>query len=173
MIKGDISRGGIWCGISSCVYILEPTEAMPEEFRERYEAEQMNNSWYRREEDESLEAKLEREAAAEQRQLSRNEYARLDANQFLRNGFYQDEGVAKDVDSFISMAATNHWKGALQYHSKVANIKLMTPEDCNEGLPPSPVGKDAEILELTKRICSSGLAEGMDESMGTQRAASY
>ena len=116
---------------------------------------------------------MEREAAAERRQLLRNEYARLDANQFLRNGFYQDEAVANDVDSFIIMAANDHWKGALQSHSKVANIKLMTPEDYNEGLPPSPVGKDAKILELTKRICSSGLAEGMDESMGTQRAASY
>ena len=174
IIKGNKSQGGIWCGISSCVYILEPEEGMPKDVREKYEAdenerEEKYSPWYR-DEEETVEAKAEREEADKQRQLLRNKYARVDAIKFLRNGFYQDKAAAKE-DSYIIMAATDHWQ-VLQSESKAANVKLLTSEDLEDEIIPSPSGKDNEILEVTKRICSSG-AGNDDESAGKERSILY
>jgi len=174
IIKGNKSQGGIWCGISSCIYILEPEEGMPKEVREKYEADESERSknyrpsWYR-DEEETVESKAEKEEEDKQRQLLRNKYARVDAIKFLRNGFYQDKAAAKDVDSYIIVAAIEHWQ-VLQSESKVANAELLTSEE--EEMIPSPSGKDNEILEVTKRICSSGVGND-DESSGKERSIVY
>jgi hypothetical protein len=81
-----------------------------------------------------------------------NDYARLDANQFLRNGFYQDKAVACLGPRYI-VAAKAHWNAQLKSHDEVVSIQFYVPPS----LPQPPVGKDAEILDLTKRNCQDGL----------------
>jgi len=162
MIKG---KRGIWWGVSVCIYILDPPEAMAKEVKKEYEANSEKIGWSMyREEEESLETKLERDAIKERRQKMSKYYARIDANQFLRNGFYQDPAVAKDVDSFIIIVAEKQWKSPLRSHSQATKVKFFTPEEVK-----SPVGKDAEILTLTKRMCR----EDMEDVAGQKRASLY
>ena len=169
MMKG----GGIWCGISSCIYILDPAEAMTREAKEKCEAdgerhmrEQMMSSHG---EERSSDKDEEVGVGVEDRlRKMRTDYARLDANQFLRNGFYQDVAVAKDQDSFIIVAASKHWKKPMKSHSRVAEVKFFTTDDRNFEVP-TPVGKDAEILKLTKQMCR----EDTSVITGQERVSSY
>ncbi|KAL7547283.1 hypothetical protein ACHAWF_010605 [Thalassiosira exigua] len=144
-------RTDVW-GVSSCVYILDPYEAMTQEVKQRIEDEELHASERQHaimfrgaeaepETEESLRAK-------EEKSRSMDNYARLDANQFLRNGFYQDAAVAVNDPRFL-VAACEHWKRPLKSHAEAAAIQFYSP-------PPEtrpPTGKNAEILELTKKMC--------------------
>ena len=162
-IKG---RAAEW-SVSSCVYILDPYEAMSAEEKSRVEAEDRRESErqmqaYRSggampvETDESLRAK-------EQRAARMDALARLDANQFLRNGFIQDATVAKkggNAPRFL-VAAYEHWKQPLKSHAEAEAVQFYVA-------PPErrpPTGKDAEILEVTKRICSENMMQGVSSAM--------
>ena len=85
-----------------------------------------------------------------------NDYARLDANQFLRNGFYQDLHLAQCGGFFgtskrILVSATSEWRKPLKTHAEAAAVEFYEPEPD----PRPPMGVDGEILELTKKACSS------------------
>mmetsp|Transcript_33190 Transcript_33190/g.80526 ORF Transcript_33190/g.80526 Transcript_33190/m.80526 type:complete len:483 (+) Transcript_33190:361-1809(+) len=152
-IKGNSKHHDIWT-VSCCVYILDPHEAMSDEERSTIEAEERSESdamisamiggRSRIETEESLQRKETREQRLEV-------CVRLDANQFLRNGFIQDPALARvggNSPQFM-VAACGHWSGQLKTHAEAKAVQLYVA-------PPSPrppVGKDSELLEMTKRIC--------------------
>ena len=165
-LKGRAFEHGIW-SVSSCIYILDPYEAMSAEEKSRIEAEDRRESERQMqahrpggampvETDESLRAK-------EQRAARMDGLARLDANQFLRNGFIQDATVAKkggNAPRFL-VAAYEHWKQPLKSHAEAEAVQFYVA-------PPErrpPTGKDAEILEVTKRICSENMMQGVSSAM--------
>jgi len=165
MIKGE----GIWHGAAACVYILGPNEAMSREEGEE-EAESRRKT---EREIEQMHSSAERPPATaeslriqQEKNQRQDNYARLDANQFLRNGFFQDKAVAKDRDPYIIVAGRNSWNQPLKSHSEVAAVQFW---DSSSGVRP-PVGKDAEILDLTKRKCRPG---GGGTVSGEARASSY
>ena len=85
-----------------------------------------------------------------------NGYARLDANQFLRNGFYQDLPTAQRGGFFgtskrILVSAPSEWAKPLGSHAEAAAVEFHEPEPD----PRPPMGVDGEMLELTKKACSS------------------
>ena len=92
-LKGRAATHGCWA-VSCCIYILDPYEAMTAEGKsiieaeDRRESERQMQAYHANaamsvETDQSLRAKEERAARMDA-------LARLDANQFLRNGFIQD-----------------------------------------------------------------------------------
>lgn len=111
-----------------CLYILDAFEAMDPQLRE-----QVRNN-----------RDMER---TERRQLLKP-YQRLDANQFLRNGFYQDETIAS-IASHCVVAARSHWEGPLKSHEEVIRVQFYVPPPT----PDPPTGLDKDILELTKAKC--------------------
>lgn len=150
-IKGDAyGSSGCW-KVSSAVYVLDPYEAMT---KEEAEAEKKRTREAPRagmmsqpppETEESLRAKEE-----EERRM--DALARSDANQFLRNGFFQDAAVAGmggNAARFV-VASYGQWnRPQLLSHAEAAAVRFYVP-------PPSsrpPTGKDAVILQLTKRTC--------------------
>ena len=143
--------------VSSCMYILDPTEAMTRQEKEQNES---NRRWRGDDEPETEEStRIEEEE--EQRM---NQYARLDANPYLRNGFYQDEAVARLPDNAarILIAAQVHWNQPLKSQSDVAGIQLYVKPRL-----PKAVGRDAEILELTMKICEDCSGEMQTSSSST------
>ena len=152
---------------------------MSREVREQFETER--RSWGSTEQPAETEESLR---AKEEKKRRMDNYARLDANQFLRNGFYQDEAVASqggDSSRFL-VAAYSNWEQPLKSHTEAAAVQFYVG-------PPEirpPVGKDAEILQLTKRMCSEswGIAEitdiaaitarrSMETAAGEDRASAY
>lgn len=164
-IKGaSASKYGCW-SVSCCIYILDPYEAMSIEEKERIEAED------RRESEREMRslgstAPVETEQSLrvkEERANRMDALARLDANQFLRNGFVQDRAVARqggNASRFI-VAAYEHWKQPLKSHDEVEAVQFyVAPAD-----PRPPTGKDDEILAATKRICSESSMMGLSSRM--------
>lgn len=94
-------------------------------------------------------ATTEEKSSIRQRQLLKP-YQRTDANQFLRNGFYQDSTVAT-LGAYYIVAAKSHWEAPLKSHDEVSSVQFYVPPP----MPEPPSGKDAEILELTKTTCSN------------------
>jgi len=143
--------------ISSCIYILDPYEGMTQEVRDRIKAEEESEANREREArsrgedpapetEESLRIKEEKE-----RRLER--YARLDANQFIRNGFYQDVAVASMggyASKKILVAARDHWESPLSSHVTASSVEFYVgPPDVRP-----PTGKDDAILQLTEKKCN-------------------
>ena len=141
--------------VSSCIYILDQYEGMSRADKDRLEAEEQREQDAIRndmlvggydappETEESLRIKEEKDQMMDG-------YARVDANQFIRNGFYQDAAIARNGgnDKRIIVAARNHWNRPQLSHETASAVEFYV------GLPPirQPVGRDAEILEVTKRI---------------------
>lgn len=165
-LKGRAATHGCWA-VSCCIYILDPYEAMTAEEKSRIEAEDRRESERQMqayhanaamsvETDQSLRAKEERAARMDA-------LARLDANQFLRNGFIQDATLAKNggnAKRFL-VAAYEHWKQPLKTHAEATAVQFHVA-------PPErrpPTGKDAEILAVTKRVCSESMTEGLSSRM--------
>ena len=174
-IKGR-AKHECW-SVSSCVYILDPYEAMTKEEKERVQSEE------RKESDRQTQARPETEEslrAKEEKARRMDDLARLDANQFLRNGFFQDVAVARqggNAARFL-VAAYGHWTEPLKSHADAAAVQFhVAPRT-----PRPPVGKDAEILEVTKRVCSEAVVSSMmiglqsptrDGSADRDRASAY
>jgi len=151
-IKGRAAHG-CW-SVSSCIYILDPYEAMTKEEKEKVKSEERKEFGRRRtqtlpETEESLRAK-------EEKARRMDVLARLDANQFLRNGFFQDIAVARQEGNAARflVAAYGHWIEPLKSHADAVAVQFYVAPRT----PRPPVGKDAEILEVTKRMCSSRMA---------------
>lgn len=184
-IKGRaITSHGCWA-VSCCIYILDPYEAMSAEEKSRAEAEdrrererQIQSMFGRTrsvETEESLRAKEERDARMDA-------LARKDANQFLRNGFLQDAAVAKNGENATRflVAAQDHWKQPIKSHAEAAAVEFYVAPPT----PRPPTGKDAEILDVTKRLCSEAMMQGVSSRMiglsvpvgddpGEDRASAY
>jgi hypothetical protein len=122
-IKGN-GDGEEWWNVSSAAYVLDPTEAMTASARNAEHPEEQ-----------------------EQDRLSRS-----DANQFLRNGFFQDPALAKNGGSNarIIVASYQHWKEAMKSHDEAVAVTFCPP-------PPKLTGNDRKILDTIKRKC--GMAE--------------
>lgn len=165
-IKGRAAAMGCW-SVSCCIYILDPYEAMSREEKERFEAED------RRESDRRIRAfstgesgpvETEQSLRAKENKKERmDSLARSDANQFLRNGFIQDIGLAKqggNAPRFL-VAAYGHWEQPLKSHAEAAVVQFYVAPPT----PRPPTGKDAEILEVTKRMCSENSMRGVSSMM--------
>jgi hypothetical protein len=105
-----------------CLYILDGPEMMDQELRDQI-----------------------RSMDSTERKRLVKQYQRLDANQFLRNGFYQDRTIATIAPHCV-VAARSHWSSPLKSHNEVETIQYHVPPPN----PEPPTGKDEEILELTK-----------------------
>jgi len=144
-IKGSVPNGP-W-KVSSAVYILDPLEAMSREERTEFERKKREESrlrWEMPEEtDETRQSK-----ADERRRL--DELARLDANQFLRNGFFQDPAIARQGEDKYLVASYGHWSRATLSHTEAAAINFYVPPP----KPPAPSGKDADILQTVIKACT-------------------
>ena len=152
-IKGQANNGS-W-GVSSCIYILDPYEAMTDKEKSRIKVEDQREFDRRFQMDmqahtsQAVEMETEQSfRTKEEKAALMNYYARLDANQFLRNGFIQDATVAKNNPRFL-VAAYEHWKQPLKSHAEVQAIQFYIEPKIQR-----PTGKDAEILEVTRRMCS-------------------
>lgn len=163
--------------VSSCIYILDPCEGMTREEKERVdrqEDEQMR-SWR-----EDPPPETEDSLRAKEEKLQRmDDCARLDANQFIRNGFYQEAAVAGlgGNSPRILVACSTSMNRPLKSHTEAASVQFhVAPPDTRP-----PVGKDAEILELTKKCCQDcsddvGSLPGrpvMNGAINPGRASSY
>jgi hypothetical protein len=168
-IKGQAgtwaAEHGLWA-VSSVIYILDPYEAMTAEEKSRIEEEDRIESQRQTQYLANRAAPLETEQsirAKEERDARMDAFARLDANQFLRNGFIQDAAVAKNggnAPRFL-VAAYEHWKQPLKSHAEAAAVQFyVAPPECRP-----PTGKDAEILAVAKRMCSEGATQGLSSSM--------
>eukprot|EP00526_Cylindrotheca_closterium_P010885 CAMPEP_0113641760 /NCGR_PEP_ID=MMETSP0017_2-20120614/21933_1 /TAXON_ID=2856 /ORGANISM="Cylindrotheca closterium" /LENGTH=414 /DNA_ID=CAMNT_0000553139 /DNA_START=28 /DNA_END=1272 /DNA_ORIENTATION=- /assembly_acc=CAM_ASM_000147 len=80
-------------------------------------------------------------------------FARHDANVFLRNGFFQDPGLARGggAEQRILVASSYHTKLPLRSSQEVAQVQFVTVPD-----PQMPQGKDEELLTYTKKTLSGG-----------------
>jgi hypothetical protein len=78
--------------------------------------------------------------------------ARQDANQFLRNGFFQDPAIARDGGSAaqIIVASHGHWREPLKTHGDATAVQFCIPR----AMPSAPTGKDAELFSFLKTECS-------------------
>jgi hypothetical protein len=124
-------RGNV-VDVHSAVYILDGLEAMvsPED-RARYEA------WNRN----------PRPSTAEEREEYSqwlDTFCRKDANQFLRNGFFQDEALAAQGNEDMLVAHRNHYDGTFLTHEAADAIQFAVSQII--GSPPT--GKDAEIFAI-------------------------
>jgi len=72
---------------------------------------------------------------------------RIDANHFLRNGFYQDKAYAEagGAEASILVASHCHWKLPLKSHNEATSIQF-----CE--LPQVPQGVDGELLQFIENI---------------------
>ena len=151
-VKGQCGFG-CW-RVSSCVYILDPYEAMSKEEKIRIKNEEQAESLRdsrvsmggsrQPETEESMRAKEQNEQRLEK-------YARVDANQFLRNGFFQDPAVARNGGNAVRflVASYSHWTKPLTSQADAAAVKFYA-------VPPAqrpPTGQDALILDVTIRMC--------------------
>jgi hypothetical protein len=171
-IKGRAFENGCW-SVSSCICILDPYEAMDEDEKTRIEADD------RAERERQMQVMFGSEPAETEQSLREKEAkkarldapARLDANQFLRNGFFQDAAVAKlggNATRFV-IAAYDHWNRPLK------NPTLRRRQSSSMWLHirfDPPTGKDAEILALTKRTCDGMYTTSM-QSTSLDRVASF
>ncbi|KAL7531937.1 hypothetical protein ACHAXR_004315 [Thalassiosira sp. AJA248-18] len=180
------NTGGDCWSVSSCIYILDPYDGMSKEVKERIKAEEESESesqlramsaMMRGDEEKPPETEESLRAKEEKEQMM-DYYARRDANQFLRNGFYQDAAVARNRGNSprIIVAAHGHWKQPLKSHDQAAAIQFYVG-------PPEirpPLGKDSEILEVTKRMCTdcgmdgnASSRPGNDVATNQNRSSSY
>eukprot|EP00579_Thalassiosira_antarctica_P000891 CAMPEP_0201876714 /NCGR_PEP_ID=MMETSP0902-20130614/8328_1 /ASSEMBLY_ACC=CAM_ASM_000551 /TAXON_ID=420261 /ORGANISM="Thalassiosira antarctica, Strain CCMP982" /LENGTH=466 /DNA_ID=CAMNT_0048404017 /DNA_START=38 /DNA_END=1436 /DNA_ORIENTATION=+ len=152
LLRHPYIKGRVDESISSCVYILDPHEAIEaKEKRAFREFEMRMDDMIVGADDQPQPETEESLGAKEEKNRRMDNYARIDANQFIRNGFYQDPAVASqggNSDGFL-VAAHGHFNRPLKSHSEAAAVQFYIA-------PPAirpPLGKDAEILELTKRMC--------------------
>ncbi|CAJ1932513.1 unnamed protein product [Cylindrotheca closterium] len=78
-------------------------------------------------------------------------FARHEANAFLRNGFFQDPAIARGggAEQRILVASSYHTKLPLRSSQEVAQVQFVTVPD-----PQMPQGNDEELLSYIKRELS-------------------
>lgn len=133
IIKGNEPHG-LW-KVSSAVYCLDPLEAMTADERDSRASRPLTQ---------------DDPQAIQKHQARMDSLARADANQFLRNGFFQDPAVARQGHARFLVASYGHWNQPLGSHAQVAEATLVTPPI----QPPPPFKLDKEILIVTEIICN-------------------
>jgi hypothetical protein len=123
-IKGNLDYG-CW-RVSSAAYLLNPQEPTP------------NNSKQHR----------KRKRAVDE--TPQHELARMDADPFLRNGFFQDPSLVRQdsANTRILVASYGNWSNAILSQAQVSSVNLLSES-------PKPSGKDAEILQLVQSVFDS------------------
>jgi len=121
--------------LSSAIYVLDPHEQMSAL--------------------EHAERKAKMKQALEPTQAENDQiaqWARADANPFLRNGFFQDPAIARDggSDANILVSSHGHWKAPMLTHAEAAAIRFCIPPV----QPPALTGKDKELFEFVKTASS-------------------
>jgi len=97
-----------------------------------------------------------------------HELNRIDANQFLRNGFYQDEAYAKagGAETKILVAANCHWTQPLKSHNEATSVEFYVAQSGDA----EPQGVNSELLQFIEsnydpnNVASSNLSVEQKES---------
>jgi hypothetical protein len=144
-ISGNLDYG-CW-KVSSTVYVLDAFAAMTKEEETAYNVYTQK----RRDEDTPF---TETEATDESRQWDARweTLSRQDANQFLRNGFFQDPAIAREGGSAARILVASHgqWSALLKSHEEATAVQFCIPTP----MPPAPTGNDAELFSFLKTECS-------------------
>jgi len=90
----------------------------------------------------------------------KNDRQRIDANQFLRNGFFQDDVLAKQGYPQLLVATYGHWTTPLRSQNEADEILFYYPPT----KPSPPSGIDAKILKLTMSTCASEVTSSSEVS---------
>jgi hypothetical protein len=135
--------------LAAAIYILDSTEPMTTEERERADADNLEHMHASRVS--SGEPTAEEIVQEQQRKARSQLNQRADANQFLRNGFFQDPATIGSSDSGKFLVASYvHWQHPIKSHEQATAIQFIEPPT----KPPPPSGKDIEIQNLVKTTCS-------------------
>lgn len=147
-------QNGVWSA-SSAVYELDPHEAMTErektDRKRREEEEEDSQQDSTHGSGEPTPAETEKSLRRKKEEDSRMDVlARADANQFLRNGFFQDEAVGRKDERYarILVATYGQWSQTLKSHDEVSSVQLYVPPP----KPDPPTGKDSEILNFINHL---------------------
>lgn len=147
-ISGQTGNG-CW-RVSSVAYGLDSLEYMPESDREAWK-QHIDKCREMSDDEPSAEEKVAMEEEARQWKAQLVTWARQDANPFLRNGFFQDEAIAKmgAPKNRILVASYGHFCAPLKTHEEALAVQFYTPP------PPetNPVGKNGELFEYMKSAC--------------------
>lgn len=139
--------------VSSAVYVLDSFEGMTAQERKQEMYKEKVNPFsllLAVETNETCKSKV-----AEERRLQRA--FRRDADQFLRNGFFQDDALARHSGTHrVVVASCGHWslqgaKMPVMSHEEAQAVRFHVPPFL---LPPT--GKDGEILLEVKLACAQG-----------------
>jgi hypothetical protein len=153
-IKGENTIYGDWWKVSSAAYALDPMEAMTLPQRTQFQAQQ----------DAQRAAQYPlnptRETVMQQNEMARYfaDLERADANQFLRNGFFQDPALVHsggDSNARILVTSWGHMSQPLKTHEQALSVTFRP-------LPPQITGNDARILDAVKNGCSGVLFSERD-----------
>jgi hypothetical protein len=142
---------GYW-RVCSAVFVLSSTAYMSDDERAAYQKQRETRrrspieDSYKPPTDEEL-----RKEEADTRR--RKELERLDANAFLRNGFFQDPALVRKGEDRLLVATYGQWTKPLLSHDEVSGIKLLAVAPN----PAEPRGKDADIKFAIERQISRSL----------------
>lgn len=129
--------------VATAIYVADGCEAMSR--AEREDCDQDSTSLYPTDEEKGqLEARRSRV----------QQLCRKDANQFLRNGFFQDKAYAtsSDVQSNILVASDYHWTKPIMSQSAAEQITFHGPSPESKG--PAEDSIDAKLLKVVKEHAS-------------------
>jgi len=167
-IKGvEEPKRGSW-KVTSAIYWLDSKEQMTKEEREEF-------SIYMTKQNDVQFAQLGGNTTPPSKDEKKEEkkwdeklqkLKRMDANQFLRNGFFQDETYAKNGGDAASIlvASFNDWSTPssgrmllpLKTHAQAASIEFCPKPPA----PSQPTGMDKELFDFVKEQCQFDPYEG-------------
>jgi hypothetical protein len=131
-------------GVSSAIYVVDGVEAMSKIEKEEFDQYQKAKVF-------DLREKADEETAGRRNwEQHLQVLGRKDANQFLRNGFFQDEAYANvgGSQAKILVASHNNWERKLISHSSAEKIKFCDPPP--EVASPKS-GIDEELFKFVKK----------------------
>ena len=146
--------------VAAAVYILDPFEAMTTVEQNAHDEKRRNQSLLFLRSGGKTPPESTDSEEARQDQMRMDILARADANQFLRNGFFQDPAIARDDPRFLVASYRHLTRGPPISHKKAAVISFYTPPKMP---PPPPMGKDKELFSLVMETRSmSSPATGLE-----------
>lgn len=144
-IKGTGSKPKL----ATAIYIPDSSEPMTAEEREKNDSLEIELMHARGMGGDILESTAEDVVREQQRKARLQINLRADANQFLRNGFFQDPAIIGGSCQIL-VATYDDWQQPLKSHEQATAIQFVEPPS----KPPPPSGKDMEIQNLVKYACS-------------------
>jgi len=146
--------------VTSAYYIVDPKEAMTQEESRDFKdmskrCDEANNGDGKG----KLEGVLLEEADKWDKRL--DDLGRMDANQFLRNGFFQDRAYAEESENNgrILVASHQHWGQPLVTHEDAASATFCNPPDAISIVKPK--GRDGELFEFIMGQCDGSPVDVM------------